>query len=506
MSTARSRSGKRHKCVAFGCGNGPSDEHVSLHKFPLDNPALCRIWTNFVKTTRAKWAGPTTNSKLCSSHFTKECFPMRYAIMESMGHPQTKRRTVNRDAIPTIHCCKVLSTNKDSTRTDTQGEMYGSKSSTPKPRTAFIKRENARIIADYEKRRLTQMKTEKEEAENAATSQDEVHDKNANEIKRGIYGSGDTFESNSKTQNSKPASGLQFVTTESGLKIVMNCATPIDNQGQFLSNYENKQLNTSMSSLLSTSSTQPKPAVIQKCKSPIHLIPVVPVAFEKVTGDIKDNMSNYTDTPRKDNSGVNTQPTPVGLVPSGLMLPYGKSPMLIYPISTSTRKTLICRKRMLDQEEKPCTFLKAQFKKEGDQSENQFSYHQGSSVNDNDESNGNQTPGENLTGVVIKEEPPWDNVGETQSKWPSENPGMDGGNCQLVGNTPTQCVYSSEENHEVPLEMSVTSIKEEPQDSDPDDSEMESEHVTLQHHVSSHPKKDPRHQWKCVLIKEEPKD
>ncbi|XP_069130346.1 uncharacterized protein [Argopecten irradians] len=182
----------------------------------------------------------------------------------------------------------------------------------------------------------------------------------------------------------------------------------------------------------------------------------------------KDSMYYSTDASRKDNSVGHIQPTPVGL-----LVPCNKSPMLVYPISTSNGKTLICRKRKLDQPE-------IQHHEEGSQNylsiieqrEKHLSYHRGSSVNNNDESNGNQTPGENLTGVVIKEEPPWDSVGETQSKWPSENPGMDGGNCELVGNTPTQCVYSSEGNHEVPLEMSVTSIKEEPQDSDPDDSEM----------------------------------
>lgn len=102
-----------------------------------------------------------------------------------------------------------------------------------------------------------------------------------------------------------------------------------------------------------------------------------------------------------------------------------------------------------------------------------------SSVN-NDESNSNQIISETLPGgIVIKEEPVWSNNDEdSQPKWPTEN--EEGNNSEAENsqsssgcNTPAQFYPSQAESNDDPMEMSVTSIKEEPQDSDVGEPEME---------------------------------
>ncbi|XP_060070659.1 uncharacterized protein LOC132550582 [Ylistrum balloti] len=99
MSENRKRSvGKR--CVAYGCSTKYGDG-FALHLFPT-NADLCKMWTNFVQKKRDKWDGPTTYSALCEKHFEDGSYPMKYAILRSMGQTPPKKKVLNADAIPTI--------------------------------------------------------------------------------------------------------------------------------------------------------------------------------------------------------------------------------------------------------------------------------------------------------------------------------------------------------------------------------------------------------------------
>jgi len=71
------------RCVAYGCGK-TNVNGVSMHYFPKDYN-LRKQWADFVHLKRAKWAGPTDYSALCSDHFTPECYPFRVRFeMEHM--------------------------------------------------------------------------------------------------------------------------------------------------------------------------------------------------------------------------------------------------------------------------------------------------------------------------------------------------------------------------------------------------------------------------------------
>lgn len=118
---------KGKRCVAFGCSKTHKDS-VSLHHFPMKNSLLMRQWVAFVKRKRNSWPGPTQYSCLCSDHFTTDCYPMKYKIMESQGKPVARRNLLD-DAVPTI---------------DSPDTAACASSSKP-ARMAFTKRENARV-------------------------------------------------------------------------------------------------------------------------------------------------------------------------------------------------------------------------------------------------------------------------------------------------------------------------------------------------------------------------
>ncbi|XP_060065284.1 uncharacterized protein LOC132545605 [Ylistrum balloti] len=226
----------------------------------------------------------------------------------------------------------------------------------------------------------------------------------------------------------------------------------------------------------------------------------------------EDNM--YLSTVSKDvlkkdmeNSVTPTQPkepASVASILSGLMIPMSAASTPIQPVlqaesqTVTPAETSIRRKRKLDRGEirraSPESVTQENDDEDGDsqdytlikeQSEENL-YDQkvsdkenvDSSVN-NEESNSNQTISETLPGgIVIKEEPVWSSTEDTEPKWPTENEDennsdVDQSQTSSTCNTPTSFFQSQTESTENPMEMSVTSIKEEPQDSDIGEPEME---------------------------------
>lgn len=96
--TTQSRGVKR--CVAWGCNKTYKNSEVSLHSFPFDRPEILRQWTNFARTSRKNWNGPSKYSVLCSDHFDADAYPAKYRIMETVGQI-VHAKTLNKDAVPT---------------------------------------------------------------------------------------------------------------------------------------------------------------------------------------------------------------------------------------------------------------------------------------------------------------------------------------------------------------------------------------------------------------------
>ena len=63
------------RCSAYGCKSGydghETPENVSMHQFPLQDRPLLQKWLR--KISRQDFV-PSKNSKLCSLHFTDDCF------------------------------------------------------------------------------------------------------------------------------------------------------------------------------------------------------------------------------------------------------------------------------------------------------------------------------------------------------------------------------------------------------------------------------------------------
>ena len=70
-------------CVVGGCLNMPKDG-VSFHNFPNDE-TVRKKWIKAVDSTRKHWKGPTKHTKVCSDHFSDDCFDQAFWIKKSMG-------------------------------------------------------------------------------------------------------------------------------------------------------------------------------------------------------------------------------------------------------------------------------------------------------------------------------------------------------------------------------------------------------------------------------------
>ena len=88
------------QCVVFGCNNNVWKDKgsigISFHRFPHNNPSLMKIW---VASLRLKEPRITPSSRICSQHFSPECFVQDYSE-ESVG--VKKGRRLKSDAVPTI--------------------------------------------------------------------------------------------------------------------------------------------------------------------------------------------------------------------------------------------------------------------------------------------------------------------------------------------------------------------------------------------------------------------
>lgn len=99
-----------NRCVVYGCGNEPK-EKVTLHEFPsaARDQKLREKWKSFVCRTRKHWAGPTTNSHICSVHFADDSFENKLRMDMGMA----KKLVLKRGAKPTIYpegTCRTLAT------------------------------------------------------------------------------------------------------------------------------------------------------------------------------------------------------------------------------------------------------------------------------------------------------------------------------------------------------------------------------------------------------------
>lgn len=60
----------KKQCVVAYCYNNP-DEHISFHSFPKSK----ELWTKWKKFTNMRFAGePPSIKRMCSAHFTSDCF------------------------------------------------------------------------------------------------------------------------------------------------------------------------------------------------------------------------------------------------------------------------------------------------------------------------------------------------------------------------------------------------------------------------------------------------
>jgi hypothetical protein len=90
------------KCVVAGCSN-THKEGVNLFKFPSDK-RLKRLWIKQVQTTRAHWKAPTSNSVICSIHFSEDCFQPMSILSDKLGIK--RKKLLLPDAVPTIRHTK----------------------------------------------------------------------------------------------------------------------------------------------------------------------------------------------------------------------------------------------------------------------------------------------------------------------------------------------------------------------------------------------------------------
>ena len=138
------------RCVAAGCSNTYL-KNVSLFNFPRDT-SLRRRWTKQVQRTHGQWSGPTTNSTLCSDHFTEDCFETSTLLAPKLGIKIRKR--LKPDAVPTIFprpiqlsAATPLSTERTASVQTSSVDQPGNdvQPAAKKRRSAYEKRERARV-------------------------------------------------------------------------------------------------------------------------------------------------------------------------------------------------------------------------------------------------------------------------------------------------------------------------------------------------------------------------
>ena len=94
-----SRRGMPYCCVAGGCSR-TSDDGVSMHKFPTD-ASLASKWSKAIRVHRTNWAGPSSSSRLCSLHFTSDCYDSETSMRQKMLL-EDKRMNLKEGFFPTL--------------------------------------------------------------------------------------------------------------------------------------------------------------------------------------------------------------------------------------------------------------------------------------------------------------------------------------------------------------------------------------------------------------------
>ena len=132
-----------HRCVPGGCSNTHKDG-VSLHLW-LEDPRFARLWTNAVKNTRSDFSNPSSSRRLCSAHFTEDCFEAQSIIAKRLG---LEMKTIMKaDAVPTIFRSGPLLNKRQRQEEDEYAATESRKAQDKNklPRGAFRKREGARV-------------------------------------------------------------------------------------------------------------------------------------------------------------------------------------------------------------------------------------------------------------------------------------------------------------------------------------------------------------------------
>ena len=104
MASKLNVSGEKRRssrvCAACGRTNN-TKAGVTLHKFPLKNSDISKQWTVFVQQIRSEWQ-PTQYSVLCSNHFERSSYVLRYEIERKLMPESKYQYRLKPDAVPTI--------------------------------------------------------------------------------------------------------------------------------------------------------------------------------------------------------------------------------------------------------------------------------------------------------------------------------------------------------------------------------------------------------------------
>ena len=86
-------------CAAFGCNNrGTKGNGLSFFSFPKDGQ-LRKAWIHYC----GRWNfDPTSGHRLCSTHFTRDCFERDPLRMMKLGVDGTFKRRLKPDAAPNV--------------------------------------------------------------------------------------------------------------------------------------------------------------------------------------------------------------------------------------------------------------------------------------------------------------------------------------------------------------------------------------------------------------------
>ena len=86
-------------CAAFGCNNRETKGNgLSFFSFPKDGQ-LRKAWIHYCR----RWNfDPTSGHRLCSTHFTRDCFERDPLRMMELGVDGTFKRRLKPDATPNV--------------------------------------------------------------------------------------------------------------------------------------------------------------------------------------------------------------------------------------------------------------------------------------------------------------------------------------------------------------------------------------------------------------------